>query len=639
MVFLTWPKHSSTFQEAFLVAKSPAGSSQSSFFVLCGLVLVAAVLYWAQKVLIPVALAMLLAFVLTPAVVTLQRRGLGRVPSVLAVTLLVFTLLGFAGWVIAQQIAGLVLRLPQSQEELVRKLESLRGAGDSGVAAAVRDTIDGISRQLIDQGGGQAAGDTTPGYSPDHPLYVSSAPSGWSRALELVGPAGETLATIFLVVILTIFMLVQRENLRNRIVRLIGHGRLVTATRAIDEGSRRISRYLLSLVYVNLSFGLLLSIGLFLLGLYADEPGRPALRTTAILWGFLAFSLRFVPYLGTWVAAGLLFVYAVATLPGWTLPLAVLACFVVLEVATANAVEPLLFGHSTGSSPLALLLAAAFWTWLWGPVGLLLSTPLTVVLVVLGKYVPQLDFFEVLLGDEPALNAAVKYYQRLVARDQDEASELVDEYLADHDVESLCSEVLLPAVIRARRDRDRGDLDAEDLQYVYRATGEILDDVAPAGDAAETKPVHLLACPAREEGDELALHLFAAVLRPAGYSVEVLSSSLLTAEVMERVANHCPSLVLVAALPPGGLAQARYLCKRIRGQCPKSRILVGRWGDTENLERTQKRLQAAGADLVAATLAQSRAQVVPLLQVAAVTAPAPEKERPERAEPELAHSR
>jgi predicted PurR-regulated permease PerM len=622
------------------VAKSLIGSSRSSFFVLCGLVLVAAILYWAQKVLIPVALAMLLAFVLTPAVSALQRRGLGRVPSVLAVTLLVFTLLGFTGWVIAQQIAGLVLRLPQSQGELVQKLESLRGAGEGGVVAALRDTIDGISRQLIDQGGGQAAdGNATPGYLPDHPLYVSSAPSGWSRAMELIGPAGETLATVFLVVILTIFMLIQRENLRNRVVRLLGHGQLVTATRAIDEGSRRISRYLLSLVYVNLSFGLLLSIGLFLLGLYADEPGRPALRTTALLWGFLAFSLRFVPYLGTWVAAGLLFVYAVATLPGWTLPLAVLAFFVVLEVVTANAVEPLLFGHSTGSSPLALLLAAAFWTWLWGPVGLLLSTPLTVVLVVLGKYVPQLDFFEVLLGDEPALNAAVKYYQRLVARDQDEAGDLVEEYLADHDLESLCIEVLLPALVRAKRDRDRGDLDAEDLQYVYRATGEVLDDVSPAGDAAGTKPVQLLGCPARDEGDELALRLFAAVLRPAGYAVEVLSSSLLTAEVMERVANHCPSLVLIAALPPGGLAQARYLCKRIRGQCPSSRILVGRWGDTENLERTQKRLQAAGADLVAATLAESRAQVVPLLQVAAVAASAPEKGRQERQEPELAHIR
>jgi predicted PurR-regulated permease PerM len=621
------------------VAKPLANSPQSSFFLLCGLVLVAAVLYWAQKVLIPVALAMLLAFILTPAVAGLQRRGLGRVPSVLAVTLLVFSLLGLTGWVIAQQIAGLVLRLPQSQGELVRKLESLRGAGDSGVAAAVRDTLAGISRQLIDQGGGgPAAADTTPGNSPDHPLYVSSAPSGWSRALEMIGPAGETLADIFLVIVATIFMLVQRESLRNRVVRLIGHGRLVTTTRAIDEGSRRISRYLLSLVYVNSSFGLLLSFGLFLLGLYADDPGQPALRTTALFWGFLAFGLRFIPYLGTWVAAGLLFLYAVATLPGWTLPLVVLAYFVVLEVTTANAVEPLVFGHNTGVSPLALLLAAAFWTWLWGPMGLLLSTPLTVVLVVLGKYVPQLDFFEVLLGDEPVLNAEVQFYQRLVAHDQDEASDLVDEFLEDHNLEALCGEVLLPAVVRARRDRDRGNLDADDFQYVCRITREILDDVSGAGAGTGDKPALLLGCPARDEGDELALHLFAAVLRPQGYPVEVLSSALLTAEVMERVARQCPALVLIAALPPGGLAQVRYLCKRIRSQCLSSRILVGRWGDRDNIEQTQKRLKASGADLVAATLAESRAQVVPLLQAAAAAAPAPEDKPEQRPEPALAHS-
>jgi predicted PurR-regulated permease PerM len=640
------------------VAKPTLAYPRSSFIVLCGLVLVAAILFWAQKFLIPVALAMLLAFILTPAVSALQRNRLGRVPSVLLVTFLTFSLLGLMGWVISQQITGIARNLPHYQPSIVRKLSSLRGAAEGGLVSKLRNMVDDISRQLVDEGGGKETGegaadadlppgetagsgkkDQSLGATPEHPLFVTTASSGWSRALELAGPAGETLVNVFLVVILTLFMLIQRENLRNRIVRLIGHGRLVGTTRAIDEASRRISRYLLSLVYVNASFGLLLSVGLFLIGLYGDEPGRPALRTTAVLWGFLSFSLRFIPYLGTWVAAGLLFGYTVATLPGWTVPLMVLGFFMVLELLTANVVEPLLFGHSTGSSPVALLLAAAFWTWLWGPIGLLLSTPLTVVLVVIGRHVPQLEFFEVLLGADPALTDEVKYYQRLVARDHDEASDLVDEYLQDHGVEALAGEVLLPAVIRAKRDHERGDLDAEDLQFVYRATREILDEVVGAApEAPESKPVVLLGCPAHDEGDELALHLFAALLRPLGHHVEVLSSEMLTSEVLERASRECPPVVCVAALPPGGLAQARYLCKRLRGQCPKAHILVGRWGDAENGERLQKRLRAAGADFVAVTLAESRAQVVPLLQVAAVAAPAPEKAPAGRREPDLAHT-
>ncbi len=243
---------------------------------------------------------------------------------------------------------------------------------------------------------------------------------------ETIGPAAEGLADAFLVLVLVVFMLIQRENLRNRLVRLMGHGRLITTTQAFDEGAQRISRYLIMQVLVNTIFGLILAGGLFAAGLFS---GHRVLWQYALLWGFLAGSLRFVPYLGTWIAAALITGFSVATLPGWGLPIGIFAFFVVVELLTANAVEPLVFGHSTGISPLALLLAAAFWTWLWGPIGLILSTPLTVILVVLGKYVPELHFFEVLLGDEPALSIPVTYYQRLVARDLDEASDLIEEFV------------------------------------------------------------------------------------------------------------------------------------------------------------------------------------------------------------------
>lgn len=609
-----------------MINSSPVGQRRS-FSVFVTLVLVTAILYWAQKILIPVALAILLAFILTPPVSALQRRGLGRVPSVLVVTFLVFLILSALGWIISQQVGGLIGRLPNYQGEIVRKIESLRGSGEGGPFATFRHFLTSVTDQLVDEPQPRPGepGPVAPGGAPEKPAYVTMATSGWSRLVELAGPAGEMLAETFLVIILVIFMLVQRENLRNRVVRLIGHGHLALTTRAIDEGARRISRYLLMQVFINATFAMLLSVGLFLLGLYVDEPGRPALRTTAVLWGFLAGALRFVPYLGTWLAGALLVAFSVATLPGWTYPLIVLAYFIVLELVTANVVEPLLFGHSTGSSPLALLLAAAFWTWLWGPVGLILSTPLTVMMVVLGKYVPELQFFEVLLGDEPPLSAGMMFYQRLVARDQDEASDLADDYVRERGLEAFCEDLLLPAVTRARRDLERGDIDARTLDYVYQATREALNEAAspPAEDGTPRAAV-VLACPARDEGEELALRMFATIMQASGYRVDVVSSKALAGEMLEQVHESRPSVICVGALPPGGLAQARYLCKRLRGQCPKGKMVVCRFGHEDDEDTMVQRLKAAGADFVATTLADARAQVLPLVQVAAIAATAAE---------------
>jgi CheY-like chemotaxis protein len=360
--------------------------------------------------------------------------------------------------------------------------------------------------------------------------------------------------------------------------------------------------------------------------------GHTELSRYAMLWGFVCGALRFVPYVGTWLGAALLFFFTVATLPDWATPIGLFLYFLTLELLTANVVEPLLFGHSTGVSPVALLLAAAFWTWLWGPIGLVLSTPLTVLLVVLGKYVPQLEFFEVLLGDEPALHTYVTYYQRLVARDQDEAAELVEEFVQTHTLDTVYEQVLLPALVLARKDHDRGELDADDFEFVLRATREVLDDLgtveqerfADKGDGKAAPKASLLACPARDEADEVALQVFARMLEPQGYQVEVISSHVLAAEVLTRISNACPVVVLVGSLPPGGLAPARYLCKRIKAQCPKVKVAVGRWGERENLERVEKRLKTSGADLVATTLADTRTQVVPLLQVTAAAEPTPE---------------
>jgi predicted PurR-regulated permease PerM len=619
------------------VANSSTSKPRDTLLILGVLVLVTACLYWARQVLIPVALAVLLAFILTPAVSALQRRGLGRLPSVLLVVSLTLLLLGGAGYVISHQINTLVANLDNYKGEIIKKFKALRGAGEDGIFGRSWNFIEDISTEVVDKTTKKEKGDKKgepsstvadestetepkkkqPGMEPSDPLYVQIAPSGWTRAMEAIGPAAEGLGEAFLVLVLVIFMLMQRENLRNRLVRLIGHGRLIVTTQAFDESAHRISRFLLMQLLINLLFGVTLAVGLFAAGLIL---GHRVLWQYALLWGFVACVLRFVPYLGTWLAAALVTGFSIATLPGWYLPLGVFAFFLVIELLTANVVEPLLFGHSTGISPLALLLAAAFWTWLWGPVGLVLSTPLTVILVILGKYVPELQFFEVLLGDEPVLSTDVTFYQRLVARDLDEASGLVEDYLRDHEPGEVYEDVLLPALLHAKRDRDRGELETDNYDFVLHGIRDVEEDLAAAIDVHfkevdGAKKVVAVGCPGRDEADELALVMLGQLLRLSGYALEVVSSKKLTGEVLKQLESNYPVLVCIGSLVPGGLSQARYLCKRIRQQHPDLKILVGRWGDKDNVERTEKRLRAAGADQMATTLRGSCDQIVPLLQV------------------------
>jgi predicted PurR-regulated permease PerM len=621
-----------------LVANSSTAKSGNSLFIVFALVLVTACLYWARQVLIPVALAVLLAFILTPAVSSLQRRGLERVPSVLIVVLLALMLLSGIGYFFSLQISSLAADLPRYKGEISSKFQALLGVTKGGFLEKTQDVIGEISQQAKQKGEKKdesssaektnQKSDTSKsrhedeepkqGETPEKPLYVQSAPSGWKWMGDMLGPAAEGLADAFLVLVLVVFMLVQRENLRNRLVRLVGHGRLIVTTQAFDEGAQRISRYLLMQLLINTIVGVLIAAGLFTAGLLT---GHRQMWQYAFLWGFFAAVLRFVPYLGTWLAAALMTAFYIATLPGWAWPLAILGFFAAVELLAANVGEPLLFGHSTGVSPLALLLAAAFWTWLWGPIGLILSTPLTVILVVLGKYVPELHFFEVLFGDEPVLSIDVTYYQRLVAHDLDEAADLVEDYLSGHSLGEVYTEILLPTLLHAKRDRNSGELDEDNHTFVLQGVRDSQENLAAAiseqlKDAVSTNKVVAAGFPGRDEGDELVLRMLGQLLRQAGYSLEVVSSDKLTAEMMDHLEEEAPALVVIGSLPPGGLAQVRYLCKRIRQKSPDLKILVGRWGEHAKSESVENRLLAAGADQVAWTLKDSLAQIVPLLQVA-----------------------
>jgi predicted PurR-regulated permease PerM/CheY-like chemotaxis protein len=596
-----------------LPVTNPNANLQRTFYGLALLLMVIAALYWGRSVLLPVALAVLLSFILTPAVSWLERHHFRRLPAVLAVTLLVFAALGGLGYALTLQMGRMAEDLPGDVQRVKNKLDALQeGGGTLGRLARMGHEMLGSAHEVR-----QASEES--GVAPPAPAPAPAAPDlHWVTGFA--GSAAEGLATAALVIVLAIFMLAKREDLRDRLIRLFGHGHLTATTRALDEAARRISRYLLMLVLVNACYGTVLSAGLYFL----DVP-------YPLLWGFLAAVLRFIPYVGAWVGAAFPIALSVATAPGWWQPLLVFGMILALELFISNVVEPILYGRSMGVSEVALLVSAAFWAWLWGPVGLVLSVPMTVCLAVLGKYVPQLEFFEVLLRDEPVLDTPVRYYQRLLARDEDEADDMIEEYLRDHPWESVFDEVLLPALALARRDRERGELEPDEQQAVYQATRDVLDDLVfrqqqisrlasvPVGEEApaEKPTVVALGFPAHDEGDELALRMLGLLLEPSGCRLEVFSPRSLAAELLRRVGEEQPAFVVLAALAPGGLGQSRNVCKRLRAQYADLKVVAVRWGADDDPQRVRDSLRQAGADEVARSLEEARDKLVPLVQVAA----------------------
>jgi predicted PurR-regulated permease PerM len=582
--------------------RSPTRPSYLRIFV--GLVLVVAVLYLAKTVIVPLVLAVLLTFVLTPIVSAVQRLGLKRVYAVLLTVLLTFVVFGAVGWAVGVQVHHLARELPTHRKQIDAKIASLRGSGEG--------TFSDLLQMIREIGKGEEKADLTPEEPAPKEKMVVAQPeeaSSFERLARAGGPVLGPLAQASLVIILVVFMLIKREDLRNRLISLLGHGQLTGTTRVLVDAAGRLSRLLLNQLCVNAAFGLLFGIGLFVF-----KVPYPA------LWGFLAAVLRFVPFIGSWVAAAFPLVLSFATAPGWTQPVLVFAYFAVLDLVTGNVVEPLLFGRSTGVTPVALLIAAAFWMWLWGPMGLVLSTPLTVCLVVLGQHVPRLRFLALLLGDQPALDPHQSYYQRLLARDRAEAKEVATEYARTHGREKVYDDVFLPALVRARRDHLHAGLTAEDEGLVFEATREIVDQLkagpAAAGDSALQSSVVILGCPAHHEAEELPLHMLAQLLDADGCRVEVMSTRALPAEVEARVEQEQPALVFVAVLPPGGLVQARYVCRRLRRRFAGLKIVVGYWGEARDFDRLLVRLRSAGVNYVTTSLLQSRSQIQALVRTA-----------------------
>jgi predicted PurR-regulated permease PerM len=586
-----------------------------SLIAVATFVLIIASLYWAQAVLIPIALAIMLSFLLSPVASALERIGLGRLPSVILIVVLTFSLLAAIGWVVSLQLTSLGNELPKYTGNIKQKIGDVRVAGKGGALENVQKAIEEVKDEI------QKKDVPLNNKEKPRPVVVEAQESSRFWPIPLASAAMlEPLAAAGLVVVLVIFMLIQREDLRNRLIRLVGYGRLTVTTRALEEAGQRISRYLLMQTIINSSFGLAVGFALYLVGL-----------PYAILWGFLAAVLRFIPYVGPFAAAIMPTALGLAVFEGWLWPILIVGLFLALELLNNMVLEPLLYGESAGVSGVGLLVAIAFWTWLWGPLGLVLATPLTVCVVVLGKYVPQLDFIGVLMSDQPAMESNISYYQRLLAMDQAEAAEIVEEHLKTHPLEQLFDGVLIPALNYARRDRGLGRLTEDGEQFVFRATREILEELnslkpessLDASDSSQpativesssviVPKVHIWGCPAQDEADELALLMFRQLLDSTIYGVEIISDAMLTAEVVARIGEKSPAMICIAAVPPGGLAQTRYLCKRLRARFPNLKIAVGRWGIGGEDGNS---ILLAGADKVGTTMIETREQMIQLSQI------------------------
>jgi predicted PurR-regulated permease PerM/methylmalonyl-CoA mutase cobalamin-binding subunit len=584
-------------------------STRSPLVIAVGILIAIACLYVAQSVLIPVALALLLSFLLAPVVNGLEWIGLGRVVSVIIVVVLTFLFLAGIGWIVTTQVTTLAGELPKYESNIKRKISDVRDMTKGGKFEEVQKTVEEIKEEI------QKTDEAKPAR---REVVVQSGRSfPFLPSAIVIGPLFERLAGAGLVIILVVFMLVRREDMRNRFIRFVGRGRMTVTTKALEDAGERISRYLLMQGIINSLYGLGVALGLYLIGL-----------PYAVLWGFVGAFLRFIPYVGPWIAAIMPSALSLAVFDGWIWPLVVMGLFVAIELFTNMVLETLLWGESAGVSEVALLISVAFWTWLWGPIGLLLATPLTVCLVVIGKYVPQMEFITILMSDETVLERDVVYYQRLLAMDRDEAIGALEEYLKPDRSERVYDEVLIPALNHARLDREEGSLTDEEEQFIFQTTREIVENLdsqvtASAADDSQAtidkkaaRKIRILGYPAQDEADEISLLMLGRLLASRGYEIEVTSAEALASEVASAARDQNVSLICIGGLAPGGLAQTRYLCKRLRAaQLPDLKIVVGRWGFRREVDGTRKSLLSAGADQIATSLLEARDHITNLARL------------------------
>ena len=601
-----------------------------SLLTLAVFVVVVGGLSLAKDVLIPLTLAVLLSFVLAPLVSLLRRAKLPRVPAVvLAVLLALGVLLGLGG-TIGAQIADLTADAPRYASTIQRKLEAVQGY----TVGRLSELTNRLGRQTEYSGAavpGAPAGPAVAPGTPDAPKPTlvevrQPEPGPLEVAQRVLTPVLAPLAETFIILIVSIFILLQQEDLRDRIIRLFGSGDLHRTTAAMDDAAARLSKYFLTQLALNTMFGVVVGIGLLLIGV-----------PNALLWAIVGGLFRFVPYVGAVAAVVPPLLMAAAVDPGWTMVISVALLFVVIEPVWGQVVEPLVYGHSTGLSPVSVVIAAIFWGWLWGPVGLILSMPLTLCLVVMGRHIDRLQFIDVLLGDRPALTPAESFYQRILAGDADEALDQAEILLRDRPLSAYYDEVALRGLALAANDSLRGVLTDAQLQNIQDATDGVVldlashDDVMPTakkdpstppmpGTAMPTPPpsvdaavenlspewagvAPILCVAGRGPLDEAAGAMLAQILGKHGLRARVVSQSASSRGHIEALDVSGVAMVCVSYLEASGSPSAlRYLMRRMRQRLPGVPVLVGLWQADASVLADERLRTAIGADHYVTTL-------------------------------------
>ena len=579
-------------------------------------------------------------------------RWIGRVAAVLLVALLIFSAAGAGGWMLSRQMVDLATKLPEYKDNIAAKLQAFK-LPKGGAFTKLSGLIDDLKKEvpgkpasaklsLTEQSGKpDTAAVSQPGAAAAVPVEVveTSRATAMEVLQRLVAPVLGPIGVAALVIVLVICMLFQREDLRNRLIRLIGQNRISATTLAMDDAGRRVSRYLLMQLLVNVTYGAVLATGLYFIGV-----------PNAVLWGALGTVLRFIPYIGPWVATILPTLLALAVSPHWTMPVLTVSLFAGLELVLNNVLEPLLYGAHTGVSSIALIVAAVFWTWLWGPLGLVLATPLTVCLVVMGRHVPRLSFLSVVLSDEDALTPAEEFYHRLLTPEGGDELEFAESYLKSHSLAALYDAVFIPALSAAETDARVNLLDAPQLNQLEQSMREIVEDLgtrpatpakditadvgAAEGAATDVAPMPAPECrvfclPAHANRDEIAGMMLVQLLRQQGFGAQNAPGNLVAGELLGLVEKADVDVVCISVVTPSTVIHARYLCRKLRALSRKEKIVVGLWAATEDVTEATRRLRDSGADEVVTTLADALLQIArhaPPLTDEAMPAPIPADE-------------
>lgn len=603
-------------------------------------VIIISMLYFGRDIFVPVALAILLSFVLAPLVVLLQRIHVPRGLAVVSVVVVAFMLIFAIGSLLATQLTQLAGDLPRYQSTISEKIQAFRDTkAGRGTLERASDMLKDLSKELdkpkdapsAPRTGIVAGSNASP---PPVPVEVRQPDPGALESLRtLISPLIHPLATTGIIIIFVIFILLQREDLRNRFIRLAGSSDLQRTTAALDDAASRLSKLFLTQLMLNGAFGVVIGTGLWLIGI-----------PSAVLWGILAAALRFVPYVGAVIAAAFPLALAVAIDPGWSMLLWTLALFLVVEPLVGHVVEPMVYGRSTGLSPVAVVASATFWTALWGPIGLVLATPLTICLVVLGRHVERLEFLDVMFGDRPALSPPEIFYQRMLAGDPTEAAEKAEEFLKERSLASYYDEVALKGLQLAQADAERNALDQERLTKIRDAVSEFTADLAEQDDRPpakssstsdveassavegiaenaanerlpylrrETLPLdwqgeHPVLCVAgRTLIDEAAAIMLAQLSTEHGLAARVEGAASLSTTNVFRLDTTGVAIVCLVYLNAHAAAHMRYSVRRLRRKLPKATIILGCCVKDMDAAALELLRESAKADLVATSIGEA----------------------------------